>query len=100
MPKKYKKPDNPNRKYTHNRPYYGPWWDTTKEARKEGRKFSKALRHKLLFKIPLTEEEKRWVKLFKMTAHSALDREGRVKTGHHSDRWRFLNPKEEKEEKI
>ena len=116
MPKKYQKPNNKNRRYTHNRPYYGCWWETDKETRKAARKSMKALRHKLLFHIPLTEEEEAMVKRTGVTADCALDREGHVcnerkyiknedgkfffetipNTGK-TERWSFLNPKEMRE---
>lgn len=116
MPKKYKKPKNKNRRYTHNRPYYGRWWESDKETRKASRKLMKLLRHKLLFHIPLTEEEEAIVKRTGVTADCALDREGgvcnesrfiKVEDGKFffetipnsgkTKRWRFLNPKEMRE---
>lgn len=116
MPKKYQKPKNKNSRYTHNRPYHGCWWDYGKEYRKAARKRMKALRHKLLFHIPLTDEEKEMVAITRLTAESAIDHEGHVCSENEyvtdengkrkwvrkpysgkTERWRFMNPKEMRE---
>lgn len=42
----------------HNRPYEGEWcYRGDKDERKERRKMFKSVRHKLLMRIPLTDEE-------------------------------------------
>ena len=47
-----------NTKGVHNRSYYGPWYEYyDKDERKRRRKLFKAIRHKLLFEIPLNDEE-------------------------------------------
>ena len=116
MPKKYKKPKNKNRRYTHNRPYHGCWWETDKESRKAARKSMKALRHKLLFHIPLTDEEKKIVEMTHLTAETGIDHTGHPCSEYNwikdangknviirkpysakTERWRYINPKEMRE---
>ena len=47
-----------NKKGVHNRPAYGPWYERyDKDERKARRKLIKAIRHKLLFHIELTDDE-------------------------------------------
>jgi hypothetical protein len=47
-------------KNIHNRPSYGEWNYSDKETRKRCRKLFKAVRHKLLFHIPLSDEEEEY----------------------------------------
>lgn len=53
----------------HNRMPYGPWHYSDKNERKYYRKLFKAVRHKLLFQIPLSDEEeyKKYIKFYKET---------------------------------
>ena len=85
-----------DKRRTHNRPAYGPfcWYS----GNKENRRLMKGLRHKLLFHIPLTDEEKWIVEKTGLTATSQLDNSGGVKNGRYrgTDKWRYTNPKEER----
>lgn len=47
-------------KNIHNRPAHGEWNYYDKETRKQCRKLFKSVRHKLLFRIPLTDEEEEY----------------------------------------
>lgn len=108
--KKYEKPKNPNKRGTHNRPYLGSWEsECDKETAKKNRKFMKALRHKILFHIPLDDVEKELVECYKLTADTGFDRNGNPNREYDwknneykprsgtTNRWRFLDPKEVKE---
>ena len=66
-------------KCMHNRPGYDPWCYYGKEERKHRRKLFKAVRHKLLFHIPLTEEEKEFQNANGITENSKMSFEGEVK---------------------
>lgn len=82
-----------DKRRTHNRPVQGELYPYTGD--KAERKKMKALRHKLLFHIPLTEEEQKIVDRTGLTATSKLDSRGNVYSeGHTTNRWRYLNPKE------
>lgn len=81
-------------KRTHNRPVYGELYPYSGD--KERRKLMKALRHKLLFHIPLTEDEQDIVDKTGLTATSQLDNQGNVKHGKYSSKWRWMNPKEQR----
>lgn len=73
------------------RPYYGKWYDYgTKKDRKERRKNIKAIRHKLLMRIPLSDSEKELVVRQHITAFSGIDRNGF--TRHAKESIRFENP--------
>ena len=63
----------------HNRPYHGSWCFYDKEERKRRRKLFKAVRHKLLFHIPLTEEEIEFQNENGITENSKMTFEGEIK---------------------
>ena len=63
----------------HNRPYWGRWSFDDKEERKRRRKLFKAVRHKLLFNIPLTEEELEFQNANGITANSKMTFDGKLK---------------------
>lgn len=68
-------------KGVHNRPHTGPWYEYyNKEERKARRKLFKAIRHKLLFGIPLTEEELEYQKKMGIDVNSKMSCDGRVTT--------------------
>ena len=78
-------------KKVHNRPYHGPWYEWySKDERKARRRLFKAIRHKLLFCIPLTEEEKEYQKKVHININSPMTREGRIGG---DDRWIVLGGK-------
>jgi len=57
-------------------------WDTSKEgraARKKNRKIIKAVRHKLLMHVPLTDDEKKIVVRERITAGCGIDYVGNVR---------------------
>ena len=89
-----------DKRRTHNRPVYGELWPYSGD--KDRRKMMKAIRHKLLFHIPLTDEEKWIVEKTGLTATSQLDNRGGVKNGRYrwTDKWRYMNPKEERMDEI
>lgn len=69
-------------KGVHNRPYYGPWYEYyNKEERKARRKLFKAIRHKLLFEIPLTDEEKEYQRKLGIDVNSKMNSQGSVTVG-------------------
>lgn len=77
-----------NTKGVHNRPLHGPWYEMyTKDERKERRKKFKAIRHKLLFNIPLTEEELLYQKKLGIDVNSKMNRNGSVKYNNKTDKW-------------
>lgn len=61
----------------HNRTPHGPWdyiWD--KNERKQRRKLFKAVRHKLLFHIPLSAEEEEYRQRYNITPDTKMSFEG------------------------
>lgn len=100
---------NKNKKRTHNRPFYGPFWwveRLSKEEAKQNRKYMKGIRHKLLFHIPLTEDEQKTVDEYGLTSRTGLNREGFPSTYYDEEtqkyttrKWRFFDPKEESKNK-
>ena len=72
----------------HNRPGYGPWCYYHKEERKHRRKLFKAVRHKLLFNIPLTDEEIEFKEKLKIESDTPMTSDGRVNYSGRSERWR------------
>lgn len=69
-------------KGVHNRPFRGPWYEYyNKEERKARRKIFKAIRHKLLFGIPLTEEELEYQKKLGIDVNSKMSCAGSVTIG-------------------
>ena len=77
----------------HNRPHTGPWYEYyNKEERKARRKLFKAIRHKLLFGIPLTEEELEYQKKLGIDVNSKMDYQGRVTVGS-GNKWVMINGK-------
>lgn len=81
-----------NIKKVHNRSYYGPWHEYyDKNERKRRRKLFKAVRHKLLFEIPLTDEEIEFQKKNNIDVNSRMDYQGRRKNSDKTDRWRRLD---------
>ena len=73
------------------RPYYGKWYDYgTKKDKKERRKNIKAIRHKLLMHIPLSDSEKELVVRQHITAFCGIDRNGFIR--HAEESVRFENP--------
>ena len=69
-------------KGVHNRPYHGPWYEYyNKEERKARRKLFKAIRHKLLFEIPLTDEEKEYQRKLGIDVNSKMNSQGSVTVG-------------------
>lgn len=61
----------------HNRPYTGEWISyRDKEERKHHRRMFKAVRHKLLMCIPLTDEEDLYRIKWGINADSKMDYEG------------------------
>lgn len=72
-----------------NRPFYGPWYIYyDKEERKLRRKLFKAVRHKLLFNIPLTDEEAELKEKLKIESDTPMTSDGRVNYSGRSERWR------------
>jgi hypothetical protein len=77
-----------NSKGVHNRPARGPWYEYyDKDERKARRKMIKAIRHKLLFNIPLTDEESVYQKKFGVDVNTKMDYQGRVKYSDKTDKW-------------
>lgn len=60
----------------HNRWPYGPWYYGDKNERKYYRKLFKAVRHKLLFQIPLSDEEEEYRKKYDITPNTKMSFEG------------------------
>lgn len=60
----------------HNRMPYGPWHYSDKNERKYYRKLFKAVRHKLLFQIPLSDEEEEYRKKYNITPDTKMSFEG------------------------
>lgn len=61
----------------HNRRPYEPWNDYgDKDERKYNRKLFKAVRHKLLFQIPLSDEEEEYRKKYDITPNLKMSFEG------------------------
>ena len=72
-----------------NRPFYGPWYIYyDKEERKLRRKLFKAVRHKLLFNIPLTDEEIEFKEKLKIESDTPMTSDGGVNYNGRSKRWR------------
>lgn len=64
-------------KRIHNRRPYGPWNDYgDKDERKYNRKLFKTVRHKLLFQIPLSDEEEEYRKKYNITPNLKMSFEG------------------------
>lgn len=81
-----------NKKGVHNRPYYGPWYEChDKDERKRRRKLFKAVRHKLLFNIPLNEEELEFQKKTGIDVNSKMDYQGRRKWDNKTDKWERID---------
>ena len=81
-----------NKKGVHNRPYYGPWYEChDKDERKRRRKLFKAVRHKLLFNIPLNEEELEFQKKTGIDVNSKMDYQGRSKWDNKTDKWERID---------
>lgn len=81
-------------KGVHNRSYWGPWYEYyDKDERKARRKLFKAIRHKLLFNIPLTEEETEFQQKLGIHVNSKMDYQGRVKGTSETKRWVRLDGK-------
>ena len=77
-----------NTKGVHNRPLHGPWYEMyNKDERKERRRKFKAIRHKLLFNIPLTEDELLYQKKLGIDVNSKMNRNGSVKYDNKTDKW-------------
>lgn len=77
-----------NKKGVHNRPYWGPWYEYyDKDERKRRRKLFKAVRQKLLFNIPLSQEELGFQKKAGIDVNSKMDYQGRVKYSDKTDKW-------------
>lgn len=61
----------------HNRLHHGLWSQFgTKEERKERRRLFKSVRHKLLFHIPLTDEEENFRASRNINEHSLMRFDG------------------------
>lgn len=69
-------------KNIHNRPTHGEWNYYDKETRKRRRKLFKSIRHKLLFHIPLTDDEEKYRKRYGIEENTKMTFEG---TPVHSD---------------
>lgn len=83
-----------NTKGVHNRPYYGPWHEYyDKDERKRRRKLFKAVRHKLLFEIPLTDEEIDFQKKNGIDVDTKMDYQGRHKYSNETSKWERLDGK-------
>ena len=77
-----------NTKGVHNRPLHGPWYEYyDKDERKRRRKLFKAVRHKLLFEIPLNDDEIEFQKKNNIDVNSKMDYQGRRKYNNETDRW-------------
>ena len=77
-----------NKKGVHNRPAYGPWYERyNKDERKVRRKLIKAIRHKLLFHIELTNDESEYQKRYHIDIDTKMDYQGNVKHSSKTDKW-------------
>lgn len=77
-----------NKKGVHNRPAYGPWNERyNKDERKVRRKLIKAIRHKLLFHIELTNDESEYQKRYHIDVDTKMDYQGDVKHSSKTDKW-------------
>jgi hypothetical protein len=81
-------------KNVHNRPFHGPWYEMyTKEERRARRRLFKAIRHKLLFSIPMTDEEKVYQSKYGITINSKMDHSGSVSGTHKPKKWKVIDDK-------